>query len=82
MKSLFGYLLLIAIIYLTFQFGFKPLGESYLEISNKYTERIGKEFIYKKDTLTIINSSSWNGTFTLDNGMVVSGELIFNQSSK
>lgn len=45
-------------------------------------EQVGNEVVIKKDTLLIINYSYFDNTYTLENGMIVSVELInkFNQN--
>ena len=48
----------------------------------RYNNEIGKDFIFKGDTLKIVNKSLWYGTFTLDNGLEVNSQLIFNKNKE
>jgi len=43
---------------------------------------LGSEFILDKDTLTIIDYSSFTGTLTLSNGIEINPELIENQTKQ
>lgn len=47
-----------------------------LKEQNKYKAEIGKKFILDKDTLTIVDYSSFMKTFKLSNGKEVSATLI------
>ena len=52
------------------------LEEGMDDASAKYKEHIGEDYILNKDTLTIIDYSIWNDSFTLSNGVEVSYQLI------
>jgi len=52
------------------------LSSSISSIKSDYEQNIGKEFILKGDTLTIVDYSSLNETYTLSNGVVISKSIV------
>ena len=74
MRALISILFTIAFIWAVSWF-FNKLGNKYLEISDHYTDQIGKYVVYEQDTLIVIDSSSWDATFTLSDGTIIGNKL-------
>ena len=48
---------------------------------DKYKVKIGETFVFEKDTVTIIDYSLTNETFTFSNGKQVNSNFVFNKDS-
>ena len=48
---------------------------------DKYKVKIGETFVFEKDTVTIIDYSLTNETFTFSNGKQVNSNFVFNRDS-
>jgi len=47
---------------------------------NMFEPKMGTKVVIDKDTLTVVNYSSFMGTFTLSNGTVVDKSVVLNKS--
>ena len=81
MKNLFGTFITIAIIgfvivALLWYFVISTANEVWENESGALKELVGEEVILKGDTLLVTDYSTFNQTLTLDDGRVVSAELV------
>lgn len=69
--------LLVTIVLFAFvYFMLFSLNNTMQEMDDEYKSNIGKEIILEKDTLTIVDYSLWDETYTLSNGVKVSTDFI------
>jgi cell division protein FtsL len=54
----------------------KPLMKKVGEETTKIESKIGKKFIYNKDTVMVVDYSTFNSTYTLSDGSKVSFKII------
>ena len=72
-------LIFILFNYLVIRFILMPTSDKIISLNQKYEHQIGKDFVFKKDTLKIVDKSFWNETFTLENGVIINSQLVFNK---
>lgn len=69
--------LLVTIVLFAFvYFMLFSLNNTMQEMDDEYKSNIGKEIILEKDTLTIVDYSLWDETYTLSNGVKVNTDFI------
>ena len=75
-KNLLIALVLLVCVSIYWTYSIKKIGSKIDGVENKYKEHIGNKFVLSGDTLTIIDYSMFNETFTLSNGQKISCELV------
>lgn len=83
-KNIFILLVIVAIIFIM---SFNRLVDSLQKELDKPKQAVGMKVIFETDTLTIVDYSTLNSTFTLSNGKIISFEyanknIIQNDTSK
>jgi len=77
--GLIGATILLCLCYFLFV---KQLGNAIEEEQDKYKIHVGKKVIIEKDTLQILDYSTWQENFTLSNGTTVSYDFVERQLKK
>ena len=75
-------ILFSTLVIILFVISIIDFGNKFVNMDDKYKTKIGEIFILEKDTLTIIDYSLFNKTFTLSNGKEVNSNLILNSKTK
>lgn len=57
----------------------KGIGKSLKDEQDKYKVQVGKKIVVGKDTLQILDYSTWQENFTLSNGTTVSYDFVQKQ---
>lgn len=78
MKKIIIPILLFAILAFVWTYVFNDISSELKKEKQKYKSMIGKEFVFQKDTLLIIDYSAIKETFTLSNGQEINENLVFN----
>jgi len=79
MKKNGRFLIVIAVfigLFLTWIWAVSSLLKSLNEETQKYKDKIGEVYVLEDDTLTIVDYSSFNETYTLSNGIVINKSLV------
>jgi hypothetical protein len=76
MKKTFIEPILIIILVILLIISVKKCGYKLIESVDFYEDAVGEEIIFKGDTLTIIDCSFLDNTFTLENGQKIDLQLI------
>jgi len=70
------YLIMVVIAILTGVFITNAVFVPLQKQAKDYENVIGDKFIFKVDTVQVVNSSQWNEDVTLDNGITVSYDFL------
>lgn len=73
--------IVLALVFFFFR-GLKKSSEKSDLETKHHKEMIGKKVVLEKDTLTIIDFSKWNETYTLSNGVKIDFEVANNNLIK